>query len=142
MRAARQPSSVVRNFLIQELRQAACRESEWSDLFYGLGIDAVWLDGGGSVLLSRGRIRYRALPSNSAYRPKFARDRAPKVAIQKTDIDVPAVTQWSLIDLADAVMMGSGCHLGRRCLRGPLARSCQLQTWATPAVFSGLGYWL
>jgi len=52
-----------------------------------------------------------------------------KLPLKKTDVDVPGVTEWTPLDLADTRGTGQlDVISGRRCLREPLARSHQRAT--------------
>ena len=66
-----------------------------------------------------------------------------KLPFQKTDADVPAVTQWSLIDLADAGGDGQVDFI----LEGDAYEDhwlevVTMQGGSPRTVFSGLGYYL
>ena len=59
-----------------------------------------------------------------------------KLPLKKTDVDVPGVTEWTPLDLADTRGTGQlDVISGRRCLREPLARSHQRATMVLPGQF-------
>lgn len=66
-----------------------------------------------------------------------------KLPFQKTDSDVPAVTQWSLIDLADAEGDGHmNVILEGDAYENHWLEVISVQDGSAKTVFSGLGYWL
>jgi len=66
-----------------------------------------------------------------------------KVPFQKTDVDVPSVTEWSVIDLVDADDDGQvDVILEGDAYEDHWLEVVSVHAGSTQTVFSGLGYYL
>jgi len=76
-------------------------------LLYGMGIKSGWLVGGPGLLFASHWVRHRTF-RGGRHRDQNARVTVlRKLPLKKTDVDVPEVTDWTLLDLADTLETAS-----------------------------------
>jgi hypothetical protein len=139
-----QPPSVVRNFLIQELRQAGLPAKANGQTYF-----TVWESTPSGWTVAEAYYSHSVGSDIELCQVILLIDQNSRVIVlrklpfQKTDVDVPVVTQWSLIDFADAGGDGQVYVI----LEGDAYEDhwlevVSLKHGSPQTVFSGLGYWL
>jgi len=139
-----QPSSVVRNFLIQELRQAGLPAKPNGQTYF-----TVWESTPSGWTVAEAYYSQSVGSDIELCQVILLIDQNSRVIVlrklpfHKTDVDVSAVTQWSLIDLADAGGDGQvDVILEGDAYEDHWLEVVSLKHGQPQTVFSGLGYWL
>jgi len=139
-----QPSPALRSIIIRELRRLGLPARDENQTYF-----TVWEATSAGWHLAEG-YHYRAAgPSLTLCQVILVIDRSShvrvlrKVAFQKTDADVPAVTTWSPVDLADVDGDGQlDVILEGNAYENHWLEVDSVRDLSPKTIFSGLGYYL